>query len=89
MRHPDKITAYLRDRFDRDYPDWARGRGTWPMRIPLHPPTTGQRTPTPLPATPGPPTWGNYTGPGQIDTQLPGSPPEYTPCRRNSSVPAR
>ena len=34
MRHPDELTAYLRRRFTRDDPDWARGGGTWPVRVP-------------------------------------------------------
>ena len=48
MRHPDEATAYLRERFARDYPDWARGGGTWPMRVPLHPPDTSQRDADPV-----------------------------------------
>ena len=67
MRQPEQVTAQLRTRFERDYPDWARGRGTWPMRIPLEPPTTGERSGDPLTCHTWVARWRDYTGPGTIE----------------------
>ena len=67
MRHPDEVTAYLRQRFTRDYPDWARGGGTWPMRVPLHPPDTGQREADPVACHAWAAAWDNYRGPGKVE----------------------
>lgn len=67
MRHPDEITAYLRERFTRDYPDWARGAGTWPMRVPLRPPDTSQREADPVACHAWASAWDRYDGPGQVE----------------------
>lgn len=67
MRHPDEITAYLRERFTRDYPDWARGGGTWPVRVPLHPPGTSQRDADPVACHAWAAAWDSYTGPGRVE----------------------
>ena len=67
MRQPEQVTAQLRTRFEREYPDWARGRGTWPMRIPLQPPTTGERSRDPLTCHTWAARWRDYTGPGTVE----------------------
>jgi hypothetical protein len=67
MLQPDQVTAQLQDRFERDYPDWARGRGTWPLRIPLRPPTTAERTADPATCHTWAALWGSYTGPGTVE----------------------
>ena len=67
MRQPEQVTAQLRTRFEREYPDWARGHGTWPMRIPLQPPTTGERSRDPLACHTWAARWRDYTGPGTIE----------------------
>ena len=67
MRQPEQVTAQLRARFEREYPDWARGRSTWPMRIPLQPPTTGERSRDPLACHTWAARWRDYTGPGTIE----------------------
>lgn len=67
MRQPEQVTAQLRTRFERNYPDWARGRGSWPMRIPLEPPTTGERSGDPLTCHTWVARWRDYTGPGTIE----------------------
>lgn len=67
MRQPDEITKYLRERFDRDYPAWARQLGTWPMRIGLRPPTTAQRSAEPVTCHTWADQWRAYTGPGVVE----------------------
>ena len=67
MRQPDEIAEYLRARFGRDYPDWARGRGTWPVRIPLTPPTLAERSSDPVACHAWAALWDGYTGPGKIE----------------------
>jgi hypothetical protein len=67
MRQPEQVNSQLRTRFDREYPDWARGRGTWPMRIPLQPPTTAERSRDPLGCHNWAARWRDYTGPGTIE----------------------
>lgn len=67
MRQPDEVTASLRARFDGDYPDWARGRGTWPMRIPLKPPTSTERSADPVACHTWAKRWHHYAGPGTIE----------------------
>jgi len=67
MRQPDEATAFVRARFERDYPDWARGRGTWPIRIPLKPPTRAERSTDPVACHAWAKLWDNYTGAGRIE----------------------
>jgi hypothetical protein len=67
MRQPDEVIAYLRDRFTRDYPDWARGGGTWPMRVSLRPPGTSQREADPVACHAWAAAWDQYDGPGQVE----------------------
>jgi hypothetical protein len=66
MRQPEEVTASVRERFECDYPDWARGRGTWPMKIPLKPPTTAERSADPVACHTWAELWDHYTGPGTI-----------------------
>lgn len=67
MRQPDEITTSMRARFERDYPDWARGRGTWPIRIPLKPPTSAERSTDPVACHAWAKLWDHYTGTGTIE----------------------
>ncbi len=67
MRQPDEITTSMRARFERDYPDWARGRGTWPIRIPLKPPTSAERSTDPVTCHTWAKLWDLYTGTGTIE----------------------
>jgi hypothetical protein len=67
MQPPEQIIAQLRTRFEREYPDWARGRGTWPMRISLQPPTTAERSRDPLACHTWAARWRDYAGPGSIE----------------------
>lgn len=67
MRQPDEATASVRARFERDYPDWARGRGTWPIRIPLKPPTSAERSTDPVACHAWAKLWDHYTGTGRIE----------------------
>ncbi|MDG4838430.1 DUF2220 family protein [Micromonospora sp. WMMD967] len=66
MRQPDEITAMLRRRFDQDYPRWARGDGTWPMRVSLQPPTTAERSADPVACHEWASLWQEYRGPGTV-----------------------
>lgn len=67
MRQPDEVATYLRARFDRDYPSWARGLGTWPMRIPLNPPTPLQRSDDTVACHAWASLWSEYSGPGRVE----------------------
>jgi hypothetical protein len=67
MRQPDEITTSMRARFERDYPDWARGRGAWPIRIPLKPPTSAERSTDPVACHAWAKLWDHYTGTGTIE----------------------
>ncbi|WP_170213276.1 Wadjet anti-phage system protein JetD domain-containing protein [Catellatospora citrea] len=66
MRDPDEITALARQRFAAGYTDWARGLGTWPMRVSLQPPDTRARSEDPVACHEWAQRWANYTGPGRI-----------------------
>ncbi|MFF5264556.1 DUF3322 domain-containing protein [Actinomadura viridis] len=66
MRDPDDVLAQLCRRFDRDYPAWARGEGTWPMSIGLKPPSTRQRSADPVACHTWAERWNDYTGPGHL-----------------------
>ncbi|WP_212831953.1 Wadjet anti-phage system protein JetD domain-containing protein [Catellatospora sp. TT07R-123] len=66
MRDPDEITALVRQRFAAVYPDWARGLGTWPMRLSLQPPDTRARSEDPVACHEWAQRWADYTGPGEI-----------------------
>ncbi|MFL6052417.1 MAG: DUF3322 domain-containing protein [Actinoallomurus sp.] len=48
MRQPDLVRADLRRRFEKSFPEWALGQGSWPLRIPLHPPAVVDRASDPL-----------------------------------------
>lgn len=67
VRRPDQITEQLRRRFEQDYPDWARGRDTWPMRISLQPPTTAERSTDPIACHDWAAQWRAYQGPGTVE----------------------
>nr|BFE35325.1 DUF3322 and DUF2220 domain-containing protein [Actinomadura rugatobispora] len=67
MREPDDVLGQLGTRFERDYPDWARGKGTWPLRISLHPPTPRQRSADPVACHAWAARWAVYEGPGTVD----------------------
>lgn len=67
MRQPDEVNALVRERFARDYPNWARGRGTWPVRIPLKPPTSAERSADPVRCHTWARLWDDYTGPGAVE----------------------
>ncbi|HEX5406370.1 MAG TPA: Wadjet anti-phage system protein JetD domain-containing protein [Pseudonocardiaceae bacterium] len=70
MRTPDEIAALLRQRFDRDFPTWARDGGTWPMRLGLFPPTVPQRSADPIACHTWADQWRAYPGPGRIETGI-------------------
>src|SRR5262249_10464269 len=70
VRAPDEIAAALRHRFDRDFPAWARGGGTWPMRLSLSPPTMLQRTTDPSACHTWADHWRAYPGPGRVETGI-------------------
>ena len=67
MRRPEEVISSLSDRFNRDYPAWARGRGTWPLRVPLGPPTTAQRSADPVACHAWADEWRAYSGPGEVE----------------------
>lgn len=67
MRQPDEVTTSVQARFERDYPDWARGQGTWPIRIPLKPPTSAERSTNPVACHAWAKLWDRYTGTGTIE----------------------
>lgn len=67
MIWPDEVAVHLRRRFERDYPDWARGRGAWPMRVPLQPPTTAERSADPVACHDWAARWQAYEGPGAVE----------------------
>lgn len=69
MRRPDDVTALLQRRFEQDYPRWARRGGTWPMRVPLQPPTSAQRTADPIACHEWAALWNDYRGPGTMQRQ--------------------
>lgn len=68
MRSPADVTAYLASRFASDYPDWARGAGTWPLRVPLHPPEPARRSADPVACHAWAGEWDRYDGPGRVKT---------------------
>lgn len=67
MRTPDEIAQQLRKRFENDYPDWARSRGSWPLRINLQPPTTAERSEHPVDCHAWADQWATYDGPGVLE----------------------
>lgn len=64
---PEEIVQRLRKRFSIAYTDWARGRGSWPMRISLRPPSTAERSASPIACHEWAALWDGYTGPGTIE----------------------
>jgi hypothetical protein len=70
LRTPDDVAAVLRQRFDQDFPAWARGGGTWPMRLSLSPPTMLQRTSDPIACHTWADQWRTYPGPGRVETDI-------------------
>ncbi|WP_433287797.1 DUF3322 domain-containing protein [Pseudonocardia sp. CA-142604] len=68
MRTPDEIAEYLRRRFEEDYPDWARGRGSWPLRINLCPPTTQERSEDPVACHVWTNRWRTANSPGTLES---------------------
>jgi hypothetical protein len=67
VRRPDDVTENLRRRFERDYPDWARGRGAWPIRVSLQPPTTAERSADPVACHDWAAQWQAHEGPGTVE----------------------
>ncbi|WP_154697514.1 DUF3322 and DUF2220 domain-containing protein [Lentzea guizhouensis] len=67
MRQPDEVVAMLRGRFSASYADWARGKGTWPMRISLRPPGTAERSASPVECHAWAADWASYAGPGVLE----------------------
>ncbi len=67
MRLPEEVAEYLRARFSSNYPDWARGLGTWPMRVGLSPPTVAQRSADPVACHTWAAQWDGYSGPGKVE----------------------
>lgn len=67
MRTREEVSEHLRQRFHSDYPDWARGRGSWPLRINLQPPTTGERSEDPVACHAWADAWSEYDGPGAVE----------------------
>ncbi|MGW0443801.1 Wadjet anti-phage system protein JetD domain-containing protein [Streptosporangium sandarakinum] len=67
MLQPDQLIERLRARFERHYPDWARGRGQWPMRLNLHPPTTAERSTDPVACHAWAARWEDYQGAGTLE----------------------
>jgi hypothetical protein len=67
VRSRADAVAYLAGRFACDYPDWARGAGTWPLRVPLHPPTPGERSADPVACHAWAAEWDHYDGPGAVE----------------------
>ena len=67
MYTPEQILVRLRDRFERDYPGWARGQGSWPLRIGLRPPSTAERSADPVACHEWANSWKTYAGPGSIE----------------------
>lgn len=67
VRRPEEVVEYLRGRFDRDYPSWARGQGRWPMPVALHPPSTTERAQDQVGCHEWAAAWAGYTGPGTVE----------------------
>ncbi|WP_298176977.1 DUF3322 domain-containing protein [Saccharomonospora sp.] len=67
MLRPEDVIATLRRRFENGYPDWARGRGTWPIRLGLRPPTTQQRAADPVACHAWAEEWRAFPGPGVVE----------------------
>lgn len=66
MREPEAITKLLTNRFDEHFPSWARGDGSWPMRINLSPPSVQQRATDPVACHAWSAQWTQYSGPGEV-----------------------
>jgi hypothetical protein len=67
VRQPEEILKYLEERFERDYPDWARQRGSWPLRLTLRPPTSAERSEDPIACHTWAEQWNTYGGPGTVE----------------------
>lgn len=67
MRQPDEVAQYLRERFARDYPVWARGEGSWPWPVALHPPSMTERTQDSIRCHEWASAWADYSGPGEVE----------------------
>ncbi|MEU8319738.1 Wadjet anti-phage system protein JetD domain-containing protein [Nonomuraea sp. NPDC048881] len=67
MHQPEAIREQLKDRFEKQYPAWARNQGTWPWRIPLQPPTTQERADDPIACHSWATAWAGYSGPGRLE----------------------
>jgi hypothetical protein len=66
MRQPEDVADQVRTRFERDYPDWARGAGTWPLQISLKPPTVQERAEDAVACHAWAERWRTYAGPGTV-----------------------
>lgn len=64
MLYPGDIERKVRGRFDRDYPEWARGKGSWPLRINLQLPSTAERSYNAVACHVWADAWEGYGGPG-------------------------
>lgn len=67
MLRPDEVLDRLHRRFGDAYPDWARGKGAWPLRISLRPPNTTERSGSPIACHEWAARWADYTGPGTLE----------------------
>ncbi len=67
MLRPDEVLDRLHRRFADHYSDWARGKGTWPLRISLRPPSTAERSGSPIACHEWARHWATYAGPGTLE----------------------
>lgn len=67
VRQPDEVAQTLRERFARDYPAWARGQGSWPWPVALHPPSMAERAQDSPGCHEWASAWGGYASPGSVE----------------------
>ncbi len=67
MLRPDEVLDRLHRRFLDEYPAWARGKGSWPLRISLQPPSTTQRSTAPVACHEWAAHWAAHPGPGTLE----------------------
>ncbi|WP_280454378.1 DUF3322 and DUF2220 domain-containing protein [Nocardia brasiliensis] len=67
MQWPDEVLDRLHRRFRADYPAWARGKGSWPLRISLQPPSTTERSAAPVECHEWAARWAAHPVPGTLE----------------------
>lgn len=67
MLTPDEVRTKLRGKFERNYPNWALGDGTWPLHMSLRPPSTTERARDPVACHGWARDWSEYDGPGTVE----------------------